>query len=256
MKIQLASDIHVEFLGRQDYDSLMGSFTGDADVLVLAGDILPLKHVDQVRNVFAPFCERYKHVIFVPGNHEYYGTSVTDAHAILGAVQNELYNLNVLKNSAVVLDGQKFYGGGLWFPEVPKGLHHLKDMMNDFHLIEGIEPFCYNQYLEFKRNAVSHVDKDTVVVSHHLPTWESVAIQYTASPLNRFFVGDCEDLIKALQPKLWLHGHTHDSCDYVGQRFPARVGDAPTLGKTRVVCNPFGYNGENEDYINKLFLDV
>jgi Icc-related predicted phosphoesterase len=234
----------------------MDDFAGDADVVVLAGDILPLKYVDQVRNVFAPFCERYKHVIFVPGNHEYYGTNVRDAHLILGAVQNELYNLNVLKNSAIVLDGQKFYGGSLWFPELPKGLEHLKEMLNDFFEIGGIEPFCYSNYREFRQQAIKHLDKNCVVVSHHLPTWESVAIKYTASPLNRFFVGDCEDLIKAFQPKLWIHGHTHDSCDFMGQRFPPREGDIPPLGNTRIVCNPFGYNGFNESYIRNLYIDV
>jgi len=33
------------------------------------------------------------------------------------------------------------------------------------------------------------------------------------------------------QPKLWIHGHSHDRCDY-------------TLGKTRVVANPLGYPNE------------
>jgi len=33
------------------------------------------------------------------------------------------------------------------------------------------------------------------------------------------------------QPKLWIHGHGHDRCDYV-------------LGKTRVVANPLGYPNE------------
>ena len=30
------------------------------------------------------------------------------------------------------------------------------------------------------------------------------------------------------QPKLWIHGHSHDRCDYL-------------LRKTRVVANPLGY---------------
>jgi Icc-related predicted phosphoesterase len=50
--------------------------------------------------------------------------------------------------------------------------------------------------------------------------------------LNRFFVNDMSDRINAKKPKLWVHGHTHDSCDYIaGER-------------TRVVCNPKGYPGE------------
>ena len=34
-----------------------------------------------------------------------------------------------------------------------------------------------------------------------------------------------------LQPKLWIHGHTHDRCDYA-------------IGNTRVVANPLGYPTE------------
>lgn len=256
MKIQLASDLHVEFMGLNEWNDVLEDFDGEADVLVLAGDIIPLKYVDQVRNTLKPFCDRYEDVIFVPGNHEYYGSSIKDAHSILGAVQNELYNLHVLRNSEIVIKRQKFFGGTLWFPELPKGLDHLKQLLNDFELIEGIEPFCYDQYHEFQRKAVQHLGKDVVVVSHHLPSWESVAIRYTASPLNRFFVGDCESLIKGFQPKLWLHGHTHESCDFVGQRFEPRSGEDPLLGRCRIVCNPYGYNGFNPNYIPKLYIDV
>ena len=39
-------------------------------------------------------------------------------------------------------------------------------------------------------------------------------------------------LIEERQPALWVHGHTHDSCDY-------------RVGNTRVICNPRGYENEN-----------
>ena len=32
---------------------------------------------------------------------------------------------------------------------------------------------------------------------------------------------------------MWIHGHTHQGSDYL-------------LGKTRVVCNPRGYPGQND----------
>jgi Icc-related predicted phosphoesterase len=44
------------------------------------------------------------------------------------------------------------------------------------------------------------------------------------------------------RPALWLHGHTHGSCDY-------------KLGDTRVVCNPMGYPGEVSEY-TKLTIDL
>lgn len=256
MRIRVVSDLHIEFMGKIEWDDVIDDFSGDdADVLVLAGDILPLKYVDEVRKYLGAFCERYGDVIYVPGNHEYYGTDVRSAHVVLGAVENEISNLRVLKNSWLHLNGKSFFGGTMWFPELPKGLEHLKEMMNDFFQIQGIEPFCYSQHRDFRRMAASILNDKIVVISHHLPSWESVDVKYTASPLNRFFVGDCEDLIKSFQPKLWIHGHTHDSCDYVGQRFPLREGDTPTLGNTRVICNPYGYNGFNQNY-KKVLIDL
>ena len=45
-------------------------------------------------------------------------------------------------------------------------------------------------------------------------------------------------------PNLWIHGHTHNSFDY-------------TLGRTRVIVNPYGYKDVevNPRYDKKLVLD-
>ena len=50
------------------------------------------------------------------------------------------------------------------------------------------------------------------------------------------FVSDAAHLIDRSRVQLWVHGHTHDSFDYV-------------VNGTRVVCNPRGYakNGVNEN---------
>lgn len=68
MKIQLASDLHLEFIACQfPGETLIAQAVG-ADVLVLAGDIgNGLLGV----NLFAHWPVP---VLYVPGNHEYYGT--------------------------------------------------------------------------------------------------------------------------------------------------------------------------------------
>jgi hypothetical protein len=58
------------------------------------------------------------------------------------------------------------------------------------------------------------------------------SVRYVNDPLNPAFASRLEGLIERYQPAGWIHGHTHDPCDY-------------ELFRTRVVCNPRGYPGEH-----------
>jgi predicted phosphodiesterase len=69
-------------------------------------------------------------------------------------------------------------------------------------------------------------DGTTVVITHHAPSTRSVHPRFAGSPINGAFATDLPELLG--QAQLWLHGHTHDSFDYVEQR-------------CRVVANPRGY---------------
>ena len=82
-------------------------------------------------------------------------------------------------------------------------------------------------------------------MTHHLPSQQCVAPQHKDSPLNPFFVCDMEDLILERQPSLWLFGHTHSSVDI-------------QIGKTRLLCNPFGYADyeANPLFSNRLIIEV
>lgn len=61
---------------------------------------------------------------------------------------------------------------------------------------------------------------------------------------NHCFFSDLSERILDADIDLWLHGHTHTAFDY-------------KLGKTRVLCNPRGYEpGEHTGYNPKLRLDL
>lgn len=63
MKLQILSDLHLEL-------SKFEPFATDADIIVLAGDIaLEDNGIIWARAVFPN-----KEIIYVPGNHEFYGT--------------------------------------------------------------------------------------------------------------------------------------------------------------------------------------
>jgi Icc-related predicted phosphoesterase len=227
LRIQIISDLHLEFhpdggrclLSTMDFQS--------SDVLLVAGDLCSAK---TIARSFELLCGVYRGpIIYVPGNHEYYGSSFSKVDALLAATEQAHPNLSVLNNKTMEVAGRRILGTTLWFPDQPSN-YRYEDMLNDFRMIRGFKEGVYVAHTQARQFLGSELRAGDVVVTHHLPSAESVSARHKKSPLNRFFVSPLDELILQRQPALWVHGHTHDSADY-------------HLGHTRVVCNPFGYLG-------------
>lgn len=234
MKIHILSDLHTEF---SDFDPP----ETDADVVVLAGDI----GVGSGGIQWA--ARRYPKVpvIYVPGNHEFYGHDIRDTEQSFDAVSA---NIHVLSNSAHEFDGVRFLGSTLWtdFKLYGEGeawfsRRRAKALIDDFVSIRiGERLFTPEDSVELHETGkawlVSELqqkfDGTTVVVTHHLPATPSIDTRYQNDALNPAFASRLEDVIERYQPELWIHGHTHAPCDYA-------------IFGTRVVCNPRGYPSES-----------
>jgi hypothetical protein len=81
----------------------------------------------------------------------------------------------------------------------------------------------------------------TVVVCHH-GHWPSAHPQYQTDILTAAFVSNLT-FIEEYQPDIFIHGHVHSSSDY-------------RVGRTRVLCNPRGYPGENFNFNPSLVVKV
>jgi Icc-related predicted phosphoesterase len=197
----------------------------------LAGDILSFDLAeDQIFDIFDFFRDHYEQVIYVPGNHEHYGCSPRLVEDWLADTEQRFSNIKVLRNDFFEYQGQRFFGGTMWFNDRSVLLSILKRRLNDFHHIENFEPWVYETNAAFME-AVQGIESTDVVVTHHLPSMQSVPMDYRGDNLNIFYVNDCEQIIMDKQPKLWVHGHTHSQNDYL-------------IGDTRVVSNPLGYPTE------------
>ena len=213
MNIKILSDLHlIDPIKASELDPV-------ADVLVLAGDIA--LH-DCINKVLCTFCSKYKNVIFVPGNHEFYGTSIEQFYAELV----ELDNLHTLREQIIIIDGIRFVGTTLWFPE-SCGTIQYRSILNDFNWIKAFNPGELNDIAQtFLLDTVRPGD---VVVTHHAPSIQSVEDRYKNSPFNCFFISDQENLIINNEPRLWIHGHVHNLCNY-------------NIGNTMVVCKAKEHN--------------
>jgi Icc-related predicted phosphoesterase len=240
MRALVVSDLHFEFHrdgGREMVESL-----ADADVCLCVGD---LSNAAGIWDALLLLLVKYAHVVFVFGNHEFYGSNIPAVkkkverlRRKLPTLHGKLGQLHVLDNSTCEIEGRRFVGTTMWFRDQP-GNALVARHLNDFHVIGNASRRIYEENekaLAFLDETVMSTD---VVLTHHLPAEMSVHPKWKGNDLNPFFLCDVEPLIRDRQPKLWVHGHTHDSCDYA-------------IGTTQVVCNPFGYAGQD---INPAFRD-
>ena len=243
MRIQPVSDLHLEF-DEDEGDGFAHALPVLGDVLVLAGDVLPLVRATQVRETLGWFCHRFPRVVYLPGNHEYYQTSPARASELLSTCAKEFRNLHVLDAAATEIEGTRFVGATLWYPPTPDE-EDYRDFVTDFALIEDFVPWVHQTHARHLAFLEQNIRPGDVVITHFVPHSGSVAPQYRGDPLNRFFVAeDAAPLVERRGARLWIHGHTHVSFDY-------------RVGETRVVCNARGYPGEPGTSMNpELVIEV
>ena len=230
MRIQPVSDLHLEF-DKDHGKAFAQSLPVLGDVLVLAGDVLPIRRPPHVVEMLGWFCSRFPEVVYVPGNHEYYKTSPGAGSALLASSAKDFSNLHLLDGAVTEIDGIRFVGATLWFPPTPDEARY-RGFLTDFKLIRDFLPWVHEAHAAQIAFLQENVRAGDVVVTHHLPHPNSTPKMFVDSPLNRFFVArDATALLAGAGARLWLHGHTHAARDYV-------------IGTTRVVCNPRGYPHE------------
>lgn len=241
MRIQFLSDIHIEHHHDGGASFIGGLDSEGVDLLVVAGDTC--SH-PQIPLAFPALCAQYPRVLAVAGNHEYYGSDFDRVRELFEEARRETSNLSWLENEGVEIDGQRFLGTTLWFPDGAGNALH-KGSLNDFRCIRGFEDEVYERNERAVRFLRDELREGDVVLTHHLPSTRSVPAVFEGSALNRFFLTPMDELIVERRPKLWLHGHSHHSCDY-------------RLGETRILCNPYGYAGleTNPEFQVKLLLDL
>lgn len=254
MKLHILSDLHLSFQGMERPDT-------DADIVVLAGDIA------RPREAAAWALGFDKPVLYVLGNHDFYGSGIREAAGELQRLCRDTH-VQVLDDRAVVIGGVRFLGTTLWtdfrlFGEgdprtqaMAEGQRFLRDFSRIRHDVPPADAVLtpqdtadlFDGHARWLAQELSQPHAGpTVVVTHHAPSPESIHPRFADSVLNACFVSRAEHLLDAARVQLWIHGHVHDSFDY-------------RVNGTRVVCNPRGYArdgvNENASFDPRLTIEV
>lgn len=246
MKVRYMSDIHFEFM---DVDYTTAAFfekilpelsTDSETILVLAGDMCTLKKFDAFKLFLELVCDRFRKVLYVYGNHEYYHSNYD---TIQDSVEFHGYdNLLIMNDDTIIIDNVKFIGTTLWSDcdkKNPTSITRIGGGMNDFYVIAKGEYglfsvnemlIKFDEHIEFIKREIDNCPDDfkIVVITHHAPSFKSVDEQFVGSELNGGFGSDLSELMLDYNPDYWIHGHMHNSSEY-------------TIGQTTVVANPRGY---------------
>lgn len=258
MKIHSMSDLHLEHQGGKWRD-YAGAPEG-TDVVVLAGDT----HPGVLGLLWAAETFKNLDIVCVAGNHEFYSHRRLERHYEKMAAKAEELGINFLQNESVVIDSVRFVGGTLWtdfnlWGNQPEAMLQapLPGMMNDYKQISQgklkttkLRPQTvlaeHKKTMEFLMDELgTDHDGPTVVVTHHAPSERSCLPEYRGDSDNVFYATALDRFVEMYAPALWLHGHIHQSRDYM-------------IGETRVVCNPRGYYplAINPNFDVNLLLEV
>ncbi len=254
MKIHLLSDLHLEFY-KADWREHVFKLVKPADVLVLAGDIQVGR--DNVRNVLKFFATHYKDIIYIPGNHEYYGGLELNGFDIFANFEAKLpSNVRYLNARSIVIGDLELHGATLWtdFGKDPLAEESFKRYIVDYRRIPDATPDnirqMYDKHAGYLKLAYERRDraKKQVFVTHFLPAYECIALRwrnvgFVESLLNKYFAANLGDWIATLDNATWLFGHTHDSVDV-------------EIGTTRCLARPYGYPGEHKEAYEHLVLEL
>ena len=157
MKLQIMSDLHFEMHADGGAELIRELDPTGVDVLVLAGDITMARHYEDLASVFKPLARKYRHILYVPGNHEYYKSSPSEVARNLAKLTKEFPGVVMPENDTVVIAGQRFIAGTMWFRPDPTAEPN-KRFMHDFSLIQDFEPWVYEQNAAFEKVLATQVE--------------------------------------------------------------------------------------------------
>jgi hypothetical protein len=267
VKIQIASDLHLEFYENPKAipdDIIVPS----APILALLGDI-GLSFTDTLETFLHQQADRFEHVLFLAGNHEYYNhhggqpKTVQEQYEWMQKVCAAKPNLHFMdKDEFRVGTDLTILGTTLWSAIPPSAELVAKQSLNDYHksyvsvdrkLTPNVTNQWYTENREWLTNKIQEAKErrhTVVVLTHHTPSMEGTSDpKYDGNPLGHCFSTNLTRLL--VDPvAFWVCGHTHYNFDY-----PSSFG--PDSSTTRLVSNQRGYPGkEKKEYKNKMVIEV
>lgn len=241
--IHIASDLHLNF----HPVTLPGG-----EILILAGDIMEAGHIKRYHRHalhqaehfnYVRFCQeelvKYDRVLYVFGNHEYWGSSMEEARTWIETLLPP--HVTILDGTTTQHQDIQIWGGTLWTDQSdPIKAWDSKRGMNDYSKIKTTVPIhghwtskltphhthqIHRSQLRQLQTWLAETQQPKLVVTHHSP----VPDQHQGH-LGHCYYTDLRSTIYDQGPDWWIWGHTHEAVN-------------EHLANTQLISNPRGYYG-------------
>lgn len=249
MKIQYASDLHLEFPENKNFLKT-NPIQPVGNVLILSGDIVPFAIMDKHLDFFDFISDNFQTTYWIPGNHEYY---YFDLASRCGKInENIRSNVHLVNNLSLLQDNVRFIFSTLWSKISPSNQWQIEKSMSDFHVIKYKgKRFSIKEFNQLHEESINFIEQElqqkhdgkTVVATHHVPSFKNYPEQYKGDSLNEAFAVELYDMIYNSKIDYWIYGHHHHN------------GEPFKVGNTNMLTNQLGYVGRTEHigYDNTCF---
>lgn len=241
MKIQYASDLHLEFADNWRYLKAH-PLEVHGEILILAGDIGYLGDDNYTKHPFWDWASaHYRQVIVCMGNHEFYKffdvASLQDGYCL--EIRS---NVHSYYNGIVHLEELEIILSTLWAHIPLAEAYYTEQIVSDFkRILYNGELMTFAEFnrehdkcFSFIKDAVAcSTARYKVVVTHHVPSFQMLCPKFKGSLANGAFTVELSDYIKESGIDYWIYGHSHYNIDKV-------------IGRTHCVSNQLGYVFSNE----------
>ena len=213
MRLHILSDLHLEF----------EPFTPphvEVEAVILAGDVSTGRN--GLKWALKTFPDRP--VIYVLGNHEFYGQKLQKLIKELQELADGT-NIHLLENGSCCIGDVVFLGATLWTDFALNGNPVVSEVvaqtsMNDYRRIRTLPRYSRLKpsdtrrlHMESRRwledQAFAHKGRKVVVITHHAPSRESIPPAFAGDTCNPAFASDMSRFIVESEAHLWVHGHIH-----------------------------------------------
>jgi predicted MPP superfamily phosphohydrolase len=244
MLLQYCSDLHLEFRENKQFIN-QHPLQPKAEILILAGDIVPFTEMDKHNDFFTYISDNFKSTYWLPGNHEYYYSDVSERSGSFNDTIRS--NIFLVNNISIQHNDVRFIFSTLWSKISPANQWQIERSINDFHVIKfNGHFFSAANFNQLHSDSRDFIEKElnrndtgkTVVITHHVPTFLNFPSQYKGSILNEAFVVELFPLIESSHINYWIYGHHHHNTpDF-------------NIGNTVLLTNQMGYvrNNENQQF--------